>query len=154
MASDNPYQAPQTDLSTDFEPRDFSEPIEYGGIGRGAFFGGYLLAMLCVLGVVIAIGPERVVADPNAKALIRWVLTAALVILASQRARNLGASPWWSLTLLIPLYNIVVFLRCLAFPEGWNDHKTLDSTAWVVSVLYGLLMLLFVVAVFGAAFLT
>jgi hypothetical protein len=41
-------------------------------------------------------------------------------------------SGWWSLLLFVPIINILIHIRCLAFPEGYEDHKRLDLAARVI----------------------
>jgi hypothetical protein len=53
-------------------------------------------------------------------------------------------SGWWSLLLFVPIINILIHARCLAFPEGYVDHKRLDVAA---RVILGLMLGASVVAV-------
>jgi uncharacterized membrane protein YhaH (DUF805 family) len=153
MSIENPYEAPSADLKA--APLESATGRTYGGIGRGAFFGAWML--IIVVGVVVAIvavvmmGERFFEESIGALLALRLMLTAALVVAAGQRIKNLGQSPWWGLTILIPLYNLIVFVRCLAYPEGWSDHKTLDTTGkvigWVIGGVFLLLLAMFLLAV-------
>ena len=66
--------------------------------------------------------------------------------LAYQRCVNIGMNPWWCLGLIVPILNIFVGLRCIAYPEGYEHHKTLDTPA---KVLIGLFLAAFVFALFA-----
>jgi uncharacterized membrane protein YhaH (DUF805 family) len=68
----------------------------------------------------------------------------ATVVLGVQRLKNLGYSGLWVLGLIVPLLNILVALRCLAAPEGYADHKTLDTPG---KVIVGLILGLFVILI-------
>lgn len=49
---------------------------------------------------------------------------------------------------MVPLLNIFVGIRCIAYPEGYEDHKTLDTPAKVIiGIFVGLLVLVILVAV-------
>jgi len=68
-----------------------------------------------------------------------WVLIlpgAVYQILAiwvtAKRLQNQGHSGWWVLGLIVPILNIAVSVKCIAAPEGYADHKTMDTSGKVV----------------------
>jgi uncharacterized membrane protein YhaH (DUF805 family) len=90
--------------------------------------------MNMVIGGIRTVGAEAG-SVPIVLATIPVALTGTIA-LAFQRCKNLGMNPWWSLGLLVPILNIFIGLRCLAFPEGYEDHRTLDAPAKVVVGLF------------------
>ena len=64
-----------------------------------------------------------------------------------QRLRNLGYNLWYGWAVLIPFYNILVFLRLSFAPEGYADHKILDKTA---KIFYGLFLGIFLLGILAA----
>jgi uncharacterized membrane protein YhaH (DUF805 family) len=67
--------------------------------------------------------------------LVSVLITGALIIITVLRLHNMGTSGWWSLLIFIPVVNIFLDLRCLAYPEGYSDHRRLDSAARVILLL-------------------
>jgi len=117
---------------------------DYGGIGRAAYFG-----------LSFAIGvPNNIVhyfadeAGATGVVLITTIFGLVVtIVLAVQRLKNLGYSGWWTIGLIVPILNILVGLRCLAAPEGYADHKTLDTAG---KIIIGLIIGLFVLVVVAA----
>ena len=74
----------------------------------------------------------------------------AIFAITALRLINIGKSGWWCLALLIPIVNLLIFLRCLACPAGYAIHKKLDRAGKVICVLLigliamGIIMLFFV----------
>jgi uncharacterized membrane protein YhaH (DUF805 family) len=136
MSSSNPYAAP--DLPSDFE-RQVRE--EYGGLRRLPYF-------LISFGVGIVNNLIQFFALQQGVAILALICTlvglVATVVLGVQRLKNLGYSGLWVLGLIVPLLNILVALRCLAAPEGYADHKTLDTPG---KVIVGLILGLFVILI-------
>lgn len=64
------------------------------------------------------------------------VLLVLSLLLVSSRLRNIGSNGWWCLLMLVPIANLIVGLRCLAMPEGYRDHRTLDTAGKVVIGLF------------------
>lgn len=58
------------------------------------------------------------------------------VYLIILRLRNSGYSAWWILAGTIPILNVYVGLICLAGPEGYGDHKTLDVPGKIIAGLF------------------
>lgn len=141
-AADNPYAAPRSSVA----PRMSSKAGDkvYPGIGRLPYF-------LIYVGANIIIGLINYAGFPLAGSILGL---GVIIYLMSQRLRNLGYSPLillWFLAMFIPLVNFVVMLyfflvgvRCLACPEGYADHKTLDTPA---KIIIGLILGAFLIAV-------
>ena len=140
----NPFAAPSVygDVASENMPRR-----EYGGIGRAAYFG--LGILLNVIVQVVQAGGVAVQSPALVYATIPFALVGGCV-LAWHRCRNLGMNPWWCLGIMIPILNIFVGIRCLAYPEGYEDHKTLDGPAKVIIGLFLALILFAVIAIVAA----
>lgn len=137
----NPFAAPADfgDLASDGRPAR-----EYGGIRRLPYF-GYSFLLNVVVQVMQGVGNAN-----NATALIFLSIPIALVgtfVLAYQRCKNIGMNPWWCLGMVVPLLNIFVGLRCTAYPEGYEDHKTLDGPAKIILGIFVAAIVLAIVAV-------
>lgn len=140
VASDNPYAAPRSSVA----PRRVSSQVDnkaYPGIRRLPYF-------LISIGINIFAGLLDIAVFPLVGSVLGF---GAGMYLMAQRLRNLGYSPLlllWFLGALIPFLNIIVLLylallgiRCLACPEGYADHKTLDTPA---KIIVGIILSLFV----------
>ena len=66
----------------------------------------------------------------------------------AKRLQNQGHSGWWVLGLIVPILNIAVSVKCIAAPEGYADHKTLDTSGKIV---VGLLLAAIVLTVAAIA---
>lgn len=154
----NPYMSPVTESETPFVPGR-----SYGGIGRLAYFGYTFLAAILyqvvLLGVAAAAGGAGG-PDGNMVLLIGTVISflvymGVLLFIVAQRVTNLGSNPWWCLGMLVPFLNILVGLRCLICPEGYTDHKTLDTPGKIIGGIFVAFILLIVglgvIAAFGSA---
>ena len=53
----------------------------------------------------------------------------------------------WVLGMFVPLLNIIVAVRCVAAPEGYADHKTLDTTGKIIVGIVIALIALLILAV-------
>ena len=65
----------------------------------------------------------------------------------AQRMVNTGYSPWWCVAIIVPILNILVVIRCIACPEGYADHRTLDTAG---KVIVGLFFAMFALLIIGA----
>lgn len=136
MSDANPFAAP----ADRYEAVDVAlEMRDYGGIGRLQYF-GYSLLVGIINNVL-----QLVAASAELPAAV-LVLTAlgliASIVLIVQRLKNLGYSGWWVIGFIVPILNILVGLRCLAAPEGYADHKTLDGPAKVIlGIFVGVIVL-------------
>ena len=72
--------------------------------------------------------------------------------IAVQRLINVGLSGWWVLGLIVPILNIWVGFQCLAAPEGYAQHKTLDTAGKVIiGVFLGAIVLFIAIAVLAGS---
>jgi uncharacterized membrane protein YhaH (DUF805 family) len=109
---------------------------EYGGIPRHSYI-IYSIA-ISVLWMIVSFRPQGL-----APAWLVDVLgLGAAFCVTVPRLHNLGMSGWWSLALLVPIVNILLTVRCSAFPEGYADHRQLDLAA---RVILGCILALFVI---------
>jgi uncharacterized protein (DUF983 family) len=59
----------------------------------------------------------------------------------------MGYSSWWCLGAFVPILNILIYFRCMACPEGYAYHKTLDTPAKIIAGIILSLMALGVVVI-------
>lgn len=150
MSTDNPFAAPSfnTELAIDRQ-----QLRDYGGIRRLPFFLYGFLAYVLLTGTVILVVLFNGTVSMVLVAQIAFCIAG--IWLTIHRLRNLGYGGWWTLGLFVPLLNILIWLRCVAAPEGYADHKTLDTPGkMVIGVFLGLFVLGVigvVIARFGAA---
>lgn len=123
----NPYSAPR---SATAPSRSSTADKEYPGFGRLIYFGLYILlifiAIIPIIGIIITI--------------------IGLVYIIAQRLRNVGYSAWLTILLIVPLANMVLGIICIAAPEGYADHKKLDTPGRIIA---GLFLGLFALAIIG-----
>jgi uncharacterized membrane protein YhaH (DUF805 family) len=124
---ENPYEAPQAVVESTQTLRERRD--HYGGIGRLAY----------VALMIGAVGGSNIFSDMSRNAggivtnlLITITFWVLLFVAAFFRLKNIGMNPWWCLLLFVPLANLAVFFRCLAYPEGYADTKELDVAGKVV----------------------
>lgn len=145
---DNPYAAPTSDtlaLPGDLEQRT------YGGIGRLAFFGvSFLLSFVNNLASRAILGAG--ISEAGFWALVALSIGLGLVPIVL-RLKNIGYSPWWCLLAFIPLINLLLLIRCIVCPEGYADHKKLDTIGKILTAIAIILFLAFV-ALLTTAFLS
>ena len=153
MSEYNPFSAPP---AFDDPASEIAAQRVYGGIGRLAYFGLSIL-----IGIVSNVATSVVlslVTPDQTPALIAVVVVALLNLTASVtvivlRLKNLGMNGFWVLGLIVPILNLVIAVRLIAAPEGYADHKTLDTPGkWIVGIFIGLFVLALVmiaVAVFA-----
>ncbi len=155
----NPYAATASTGTAAMSPQR-----SYGGIGRLAYFGYsflagviYNIALFVVVGAAAAAGGgggAPGAAGGGALLLMIPVLLiyiAALMWIVAQRMINTGYSPWWCVGMFVPILNILVAVRCIACPEGYADHGTLDTAGKVIIGIFFAALALGVVAVILAA---
>lgn len=137
MSEYNPFAAPTS--FGDISSPNTQERV-YGGLKRLPYFGyGFLMILVQSLAEAAEV--------PIIVLLMLPVSIVGAMALAYQRCRNIGMNPWWCLDLIVPILNIFVWIRCLAYPEGYKDHKTLDTPAKVV--ILGILIM--PVLIFGVS---
>ncbi len=147
MSEYNPFAAPSDfgDITTADKPFR-----EYGGIRRLPYFGYSFLVNIVTQGMQALAAANDMV--PLAYAAIP-VSVAGALYLTYQRCKNIGMNPWWCLGIIVPLVNIFVGLRCTAYPEGYEDHKTLDGPAKIIIGIFVAAIILTIIAVVGVIFL-
>ncbi|GAB5445067.1 MAG: hypothetical protein Fues2KO_54160 [Fuerstiella sp.] len=136
MTEKNPYAAPQ---QTDFAASS-SEDQGYGGIGRvtfigmllGLYFSGTMLLQSLDLPLNVAV------------TLGEFGPLVLLMALAVPRLINMGGRGWWALGMLVPVLNLLLLLRCIAAPEGYAKHRTLDPPGKVLLLSLVATVVLFV----------
>lgn len=131
--TEQPYQTPKSDLG--------SEARGYGGLRRLPYLLWSIALVVFAFVALMAIGflsgsgmISMIIVN-----LVALSLVVAFFYLIVLRFRNQGASGWWALGTLVPLFNIYVSVRALAYPEGYSDHKKFDGAA---KIIVGLLLLL------------
>lgn len=142
MSDANPFAAPYDR----YEAVDAAvEMRDYGGIGRLQYFGFSVLLSIITNVLQFAI----VSADLPAVGIVLGLLgLGGSIVLIVQRLKNLGYSGWWAFGFIVPILNILVGLRCLAAPEGYADHKTLDGPAKVIlGIFVGVIVLAIAAAI-------
>ena len=137
MAETNVYDAPDSELALETVAGD------YEGIRRLPYFG-------YSLGVQVLVYLGMFLVGESGFLFLMAVSVVAGVWLAVMRLKNTGWSGWWVLGMFVPLLNFYVGIRALAFPEGYSDHKTLDTPA---KILIGLFVGLFVLGIVAAIML-
>jgi uncharacterized membrane protein YhaH (DUF805 family) len=133
MAEHSVYGVPEAELS-------IADSGDYPGLGRLEYF-------LYSIGLGIANMALSVLLMDSPLALV--VLLAAVGIavwIIVQRLQNVGMNGWWTLAFVVPFLNIYIGLVCVAFPPGYQAHKTFDTAA---RVLIGLMVGTVVLAMVG-----
>ena len=121
----NPYEPPGADLE---EQRTAKH---YGGIGRLAFTGLIVVACLAQLGTIA-------IREDSLNTAVSLAVVVAVFGGVVYRLRNIGSNCWWSLLFFVPLLNVALMFRCIAFPEGYRDSRALDMPGKVlVTIVFG-----------------
>lgn len=145
----NAYEPPAAELDT-------GAAIDYPGFQRLPYFLGSIavqvVAMVLQFLLIGSLNTDG--ASPGAGmgaglGLVFLLTFAGAIYLTVQRLRNIGAHWGWVFGLIVPFLNIYVAWRCLACPEGYADHKQLDTAGKVIT---GLFIGIFVLGI-GAAVL-
>ena len=113
----------------------------YGGIGRLAFFLTNLL--MTVIALVVAAGASG---EPAAVVFVQVLFFVVALAMVALRFQNIGDSGWWCLMGLVPVVSAVVFIQCVAYPEGYANTRKMDTAGKVV---LGLLLGVIVLVVLG-----
>jgi hypothetical protein len=128
-----------------------TQPVEtilmQDGIGRLAYVGGHAL---------LAIGTALLwhSCDIPGIGLIALALILAASILSCMlmllRLDNIGMERWWVFIALIPLIGLYVTVLCVAAPEGYRDHKQLDTVGGaIVAAIAALVTIVIALIIFG-----
>ena len=148
-AEANPYAAPMG--SAQFSPTQVAQR-NYGGIRRLRYFG---LCMLAALVYNFAVFGAAVLMESGSgfEALGGGLVIfafgcymAAGIYIAVLRLRNMGSNPWWCLALIVPFLNLFVGTQMLICPEGYCDHKTLDTPAKIILGFFVGIIVLFILS--------
>lgn len=123
-AGQNPYAAPSS--STAPRRRSTTAAKTYPGIHRLPYFGLSLLfnalSLIPIAGIIIG-------------------LIGGMYI-AVQRLKNVGYHPLFCLFLFVPIANLWISFICIGAPEGYADHKTLDTAGkTILGIMIGLFLL-------------
>lgn len=145
MSEYNPFAAPTTGgyAAENFQGRT------YGGIRRLPYFGYSLL-----INIVSMVLQFALVAGDMAGLVLVVSLGSAIfgIWIVVQRLINVGLSGWWVLGLLVPILNIWVAVQCVAAPEGYAQHKTLDTAGKVIIGLFlGSIVLIILMAILAGS---
>lgn len=140
MADNNPYSTPSADVVPEFAGLQ-----SYEGFRRLKYF---LLSfsVFALFGIVMAILVPALGDFGASDTMLTIFVIGYIVVLiitfwiAGQRFRNIGRSPWNSLWFLVPLVNFYFGWMAIATPEGYADHKKLDTAGVVITVLYVLMV--------------
>jgi uncharacterized membrane protein YhaH (DUF805 family) len=118
-----PLAQGEPEATTDRPPRSLKE---YGGIPRHS----YIIYSIGIgtLWMIVSFRQQ----GPAAAWLVHVLGLGAAFCVTVPRLHNLGMSGLWSLLLLVPIVNILLTVRCSAFPEGYADHRQLDLAARVI----------------------
>ena len=139
----NPYAA----TSASIEPSStVTSQRSYGGIGRLAYFGYSFLAG--VVYTLVEAGVSAVGNEGAAIFLLPMILAylGVLLWIVALRMINTGYSPWWCVGMFVPFLNILVGIRCIACPEGYADHRTLDTAGKIIVGLFFAMFALIILA--------
>ncbi len=138
MSFENPYAVPSSGESLTSERHDFRWSAEgdshyYSGIGRLSYFCWHM-----GISILDRILLETTLAYQSLGFLILLMIVSTIVsvVLVLHRIKNLGYRDLWVLGIFVPILNVVIAGRCLACPEGYADHRTLDTTGKIVAVIY------------------
>jgi len=114
----------------------------YGGLSRtGWLVWGILLQLLPAGALIFGFGYVALFANVLTIAgqsvslisiMVYLLFQVPLLIVTGLRFKNIGVSPFWTLTVLIPYFNFITGLICLICPEGYRDHRKLDRAAYFI----------------------
>jgi hypothetical protein len=132
---DNPYQSPDAD-STVAGSSD-SDSKRYGGIGRFSF-ALILFGLISLTFLLTSWADSRSVSIGFP--LRAWIFLAVLAFVGVlPRTRNIGMHPAKALLIFMPIANLILGIRCLAYQEGYEATKKLDKTGKVIAAVIAIL---------------
>ncbi|MEP2776839.1 MAG: DUF4339 domain-containing protein [Luteolibacter sp.] len=133
---------------TEFDPEESKTERmklqgKWGGASRSTFiFLCYIFPILWIIGVGYAATflKEKLDEEILRMATLGFYVLPFIIVfmVVLQRFRNLGMSRAWFLGLIVPFLNWWLCYRLIACPEGYQDHKKLDTIGWVLAILYWL----------------
>lgn len=129
----NPY-APTAETAT--PPEGLTVPNV--GIGRGLYFG-----LIFAIGLLQEFLEENAGFSQTSMEIFPTLIGSIVTLwLTSLRLQNMGYTGRWCLGLLIPILNLLVFLKCLGCPAGYAVDKKLDTTGWVLlAIMLGMIVI-------------
>lgn len=140
-ASDNPYLVTErTRVTLEETRRDM--PVEYPGYGRLRYFLTTTVFVIISYAILIALvfamfGSKGSAGGVAAGTLVIILLmVVGSVYIALQRLKNLGMSGWAILWTLVPIMNLWISWRMIACAAGYEDHRTMDTAAKVITGLW------------------
>ena len=101
------------------------------GIGRLPFWIGVNVAGAGAAGIIVATDGSL---DAGVGAIALVVVTS--MVLAVGRLRNMGASGWWALGMLVPVLNLLVLARCELLPVNYRESRRLDRTGRILTAAF------------------
>ena len=154
--SENPYLVTERTRTTLEEPRR-DIPIEYPGYGRLRYFLSITVVMVVFYAILLALVFAMFSTNGSgggaaaAMLLIVLLMVGASVHIALKRLKNLGMSGWAILWTLVPIMNFWIGWRLIACPAGYENHRTMDTAAKVITGLWiGMMVLSFAVNIIAA----
>jgi uncharacterized membrane protein YhaH (DUF805 family) len=131
-----------------YSPRTFTPKRRYPGMARLPYF-------LSSFGLAVIF--EIISAIFLQESSLGYVLVVGLMqsvigfMIALQRLQNIGMSGWSLLMLLVPILNVVYYVRLAALPPGYEEHKELDAAAIVIMwIAYGFIGLALIFVIIAA----
>jgi len=124
MAEQSVYRAPSADLSVSMDD-------DYPGLRRLPYFLYGIGAQIAYILLLATFAQQPAVAGLSV-----FLLLGVFLFLGFQRFRNIGSNGWWVLMFFVPLANIYFALKATAFPEGYDDHKEMDTAGKVLIALF------------------
>ena len=116
MSDQSVYAAPNADLATAEHAGD------YPGMRRLPYFGWSIVIQFVYYALLVVAGES-----PAVVLLSLAVVMSGSIYLLVQRLRNTGSNGWWAALILVPLVNIYIGIKAMAFPEGYDDHLKFTS---------------------------
>lgn len=126
--------------------------LEYPGYGRLRYFLSTFVITIVFYGILAAVIFASLSTNGSSGGpvagilLIVLLMIAASIYIALQRLKNLGMSGWAILWALVPFMNIWITWRMIACPAGYEDHRTMDTPAKVITGLWVGMLALSIVA--------
>ena len=121
----------------------------YGGLSRGVFWmlSFCIPIVLSILSLLISdrlawnVRPMGLMFGTNVSfdlITILYHLSYLIIngILVYFRLKNIGMKPFWSICVIVPIMDIIVYYRCSACQEGYVENNKLDRTGRIITVIY------------------
>jgi uncharacterized membrane protein YhaH (DUF805 family) len=160
-AGTNPYLLSERNKNTLGTELTYTGP-GYTGYGRLRYFLTIMLMTIVSYAVAFAVlfvilsntkssGSGSMLVSGLVMVILMCVFGFASLYIGVQRVRNLGMSGWAILWTFVPIMNLWIGWRMMACPEGYEDHRTLDTAAKVITgVWIGFLVLAVVSSAFSS----